>query len=377
MKYAVYIVVIFALLSCNSNTDKEAEMPIAIAGEKQLKKSEYLKFNFLSNAVNDSLYISKKLIENWAKDELFYQEAKQKLLPEDLNVEEEVERYRKELINYRYEIKLIENNIDTIITKEEVQAYYDANRDNFILKDNIAKVNYFKIPLASKALDKIKKSIYSQNPKDKEVLKSLCLQYADNYFINDSTWLLLEDIKKEVLNKLTPDKPVAGCIDKALKTLPDINKNAKEALDKTLGVVGAIHDIQAAIADNCGINARLTGLAKQLEDCGLKDCPPPKEEASTEISNCVTPEMNEIQDSACSTEYNNYLNTPAPACDNNLKETFNKYRCETELNYKKAKTKSEVTLAWLNCTAEQKNATEASFNACKAAYDAAKAANKC
>lgn len=198
MKHAVYIVVIFTLLSCNGNTDKEAEIPIAIAGEKQLKKSEYLKFNFLSNAVNDSLYISKKLIENWAKDELFYQEATQKLLPEDLNVEEEVERYRKELINYRYEIKLIENNIDTTITKEEVQAYYDANRDNFILKDNIAKVNYFKIPLASKALDKIKKSIYSQNPIDKEVLKSLCLQYADNYFINDSTWLLLEDIKKEI-----------------------------------------------------------------------------------------------------------------------------------------------------------------------------------
>lgn len=29
-------------------------------------------------------------------------------------------------------------------------------------------------------------------------MKSLCLQYADNYFINDSTWLLLEDIKKEI-----------------------------------------------------------------------------------------------------------------------------------------------------------------------------------
>ena len=180
-----------------SNTT-ETEKAIAVAGEKQLTETEYKRFNFISNAVKDSGFIAKRLIENWAKDELFYQEAKQKLLPEDMDVEAEVEEYRRELINYKYEVKLIENNLDTTITKEEVQAYYDANRDNFILKDNIAKVNYFKIPLASKAIDKIKKAIYSVNPKDKEQLKSLCLQYADNYFINDSTWLLLEDIKKEI-----------------------------------------------------------------------------------------------------------------------------------------------------------------------------------
>lgn len=198
MKTLLYISTFFTLVSCNVSNTTETEKAIAIAGEKQLTETEYKRFNFISNAVKDSGFIAKRLIENWAKDELFYQEAKQKLLPEDMDVEAEVEKYRRELINYKYEVKLIENNLDTTITKEEVQAYYDANRDNFILKDNIAKVNYFKIPLASKAIDKIKKAIYSINPKDKEQLKSLCLQYADNYFINDSTWLLLEDIKKEI-----------------------------------------------------------------------------------------------------------------------------------------------------------------------------------
>jgi len=198
LKIVLYIITLVAFVSCTVPDTKEAEKSIAVAGEKQLSETEYSNFNFLSNAVKDSAFISKRLIESWAKDELFYQEAKQKLLPEDMNVEDEVEKYRKELINYKYEVKLIENNLDTTVTKEEVQAYYDANRDNFILKDNIAKVNYFKIPLVSKAIDKIKKAIYSVNPKDKEQLKSLCLQYADNYFINDSTWLLLEDIKKEI-----------------------------------------------------------------------------------------------------------------------------------------------------------------------------------
>lgn len=198
MNKLIYILIPVFFLSCSTQNKKEDVKAVAHAGESALSEEAYKKFNFISNAVKDSLYISKKLIEEWATDELFYQEATQKLLPEDLNVEEEVEKYRKDLINYRYEIKLIDNNLDTTITKEEIQAYYDANRDNFILKDNIAKVNYFKIPVKSKAIDKIKKAIYSVYPKDKEQLKNLCLQYADNYFINDSTWLLLEDIKKEI-----------------------------------------------------------------------------------------------------------------------------------------------------------------------------------
>jgi hypothetical protein len=180
------------------NKKEDAVKAIAVAGEKKLSEDEYKQFNFLGTGANDSSFVAKKLIENWGQEELFYQEAKEKLLPEDLNVDAEVEKYRRDLINYKYEIRLIENNLDTSISKQEIQAYYDANRDNFILKDNIVKVNYFKVPVKSKALAKMKAAVVSQNPKEKENLKALCLQYADNYFINDSTWLLLEDIKKEI-----------------------------------------------------------------------------------------------------------------------------------------------------------------------------------
>lgn len=192
-----YIFILAALFSCGEKKQEEVKA-IATAGERKLSEAEYDQFNFFGSAYSDSVSVSKKLIEAWAEDELFFQEANEKLLPEDLDVEAELERYKKDLINYKYEIRLIENNLDTTITKEECEAYYDANRDNFILKDNIVKVNYFKVPVKTKALSKMKAAFLSANPKDKENLKGLCLQYADNYFLNDSTWLLLEDIKKEI-----------------------------------------------------------------------------------------------------------------------------------------------------------------------------------
>jgi hypothetical protein len=197
MRFAAYIIVLTAFFSCGEKKVDEVRS-IAVAGERKLSEEEYGQFNFFGTAYSDSVSVSRKLIQAWAEDELFFQEANEKLLPEDLDVEAELERYKKDLINYKYEIKLIENNLDTNITKEECQAYYDVNRDNFILKDNIVKVNYFKVPVKTKALSKMKAAFLSGNPKDKENLKGLCLQYADNYFLNDSTWLLLEDIKKEI-----------------------------------------------------------------------------------------------------------------------------------------------------------------------------------
>lgn len=258
----------------------------------------------------------------------------------------------------------------------KTQQIESAFKDSW---DRIEKVDESADAISSTLLRAAKTGVTVNDNTDKARQASELLTYEilDILCLADTIAKELEDVKKEVLNKLTPDKPIAGCIDKVLKTLPDINKNAKEALDKTLSVVGSIHDIQAAIADNCGINARLIGLAKQLQDCGLSDCPPSIGEDPIAKFTCVTPKMDAIEDNACSSQYSTYLSTPLPACDRDLKATFNKYRSDTEVNYKKAKKKTEVTLAWLNCTAEQKNATEASFNACKAAYDAAKAANKC
>ncbi len=198
MKNILIISVFFLIASCGIKSDKHDANAIAIAGEKELTANEFKHFNFLNEVKKDSQKVAQRAIERWAEDELFYQEATKKLAPEDINVDEEVEKYRKELINYKYEVKLIENNLDTSISKEEIAEYYSANEENFILKDNIVKVNYLKIPLISKALDKIKKCIYSLNPKDKEQLKTLCEQYADNYFFNDSTWLLMDDVKKEI-----------------------------------------------------------------------------------------------------------------------------------------------------------------------------------
>ncbi len=187
------------LLSCTDTGKKDKKIkPVAIAGTEELSK-DALKESFINTGnPKDSIGVTRKNIETWAIESLFYQEALTKLNQDEIEIEDQVNEFKKSLVNYIYQTKIVEANLDTTISRSEIEQYYNDNKDNFILKDNIVKVNYFKIPLKAQALQKMKGLIYFANPKDKEQLKNLCIQYADNFFINDSTWLYLDDIKKEI-----------------------------------------------------------------------------------------------------------------------------------------------------------------------------------
>ncbi len=200
LKHSIFIVASLLALSCNSSkkSDEETSPVIAKAGDENLSMDEFKELFLSTGAVKDSNYLSKKSIENWARESLFYQEALTKLNEDEVQIEREVENYRKSLVNYIYQTKIVEANLDTNVSRQEIEDYYNQHRDNFILKENIVKVNYFKIPLKAPGLDKIKRLLYVSNPKDAEQLKNLCVQNAENFFMNDSTWLFLEDIKKEI-----------------------------------------------------------------------------------------------------------------------------------------------------------------------------------
>ena len=202
MRSIIYILICFILVSCNSGkSDAEpASKTIAKVGNESLSLDEY-KENYISiESLNDSTILAKRSIESWAIESLFYQEAMTKLNADEIDIDKQVEAYKKSLVNYIYQTKLIEANLDTNITLPEIEQYYSEHEDNFILKENIVKVNYFKIPVKASGLEKIKRLLrsYAYVPKDIEQLKNLCMQNAEIFFMNDSTWLFLEDVKKEI-----------------------------------------------------------------------------------------------------------------------------------------------------------------------------------
>lgn len=203
MKHLLCLVIYLFFVACgskNNSANEESSKIIAKAGKENLSLKNYNEI-FISTGNNkDSLKNRIKTIENWASESIFFQEAISKLNSNEINIEKLLEDYKKTLVNYIYQTKIIESNLDTNVNKKEIEKYYNDHRDNFILKDNIIKLDFVKIPLKSTALEKIKKLHANANVKDREQLKNLYIQNAENFFVNDSTWLYLDYLKREVPN---------------------------------------------------------------------------------------------------------------------------------------------------------------------------------
>lgn len=189
---------IFLACSKTPSSELEKEKAIAKINNSTLYISDIntISKNGLPSA--DSINYVKNYINSWASNEVFYQQSLNYLNDEELDVTKQLEAYKKQLLSYKFEEKLINEKLDTNVTMEQIEEYYNNNTQNFLLKNNIVKVLYVKTPINIPNLEKLKKLCYSNSPKDAEQLKSQCIQYANNYFMNDNTWLMYEDLKKEI-----------------------------------------------------------------------------------------------------------------------------------------------------------------------------------
>ena len=146
----------------------------------------------------DSINITKSFIENWFRQQAVLHKAENNLTEEKKDVDKKLEDYRKTLITYAYETELIAQKLDTVVGDPEIEEYYKTNQNNFELKDNILKVIYLKLNKKSPKLGKVRDWYKSNSSKDKASLAEYCHQYAVNYFLDDQTWLLFDDLLKEI-----------------------------------------------------------------------------------------------------------------------------------------------------------------------------------
>jgi hypothetical protein len=185
--------------SCASAPEKDADRTaIAKAG------SAYLYADEVSNLVppgtppKDSIELLSKFIDNWVRESLVIQKAESNLTDEQKNVEKQLNDYRNSLITYSYEKELVKQKLDTVVSDQEIEQFYNNNQADFELKDNIIKVIYVKVNKKAPGIDKLKKWYQSDNLKDREQLAGYCHQFAENFYLDDNSWLLFDDLLKEI-----------------------------------------------------------------------------------------------------------------------------------------------------------------------------------
>ena len=151
-------------------------------------------------APEDSAIIVSNYINRWATQQLLIDRAKLNL-PEDQQIEFNtlVSNYKNELYTNAYTEAVVSRDLDTSLNKAEIEEYYEQNKENFILNEDLLKLRYINLAKNSNNLDEIKKKFRSFSEEDQEELMEIALQFK-NYSLNDSVWVKT----KSVYNKIGP-----------------------------------------------------------------------------------------------------------------------------------------------------------------------------
>jgi len=192
------LIFLLIILSSCSFFKKKSERVLARVQDEYLYESE-LKGKIPAGTVaKDSLVLVRNFIDNWIRQQLIIEQAKNNLNNEQMDFTAQLENYQNSLIIYAYENELVRQKLDTLVPEDEIQTYYEANQQSFLLKDNIVQIQYVKLPVKSNHAKQIKKLLASDDPDDKNKLAELCDKQAADYFLDDQNWLLFNDLLKEI-----------------------------------------------------------------------------------------------------------------------------------------------------------------------------------
>ena len=162
---------------------------IARVGKHRLHRSDLAKFIPAGVSPEDSIGLAQRYINAWASEILMLDMAQGQLSKSQKDVSAELEEYRRALLKYRYEQLYINQRLDTLVTEEEVSAYYKANQDKFKLDRPVIRSRYLIIPEDSRSLKEIRQKMSSNDEDDLMQADSLAFTTAIKYVDSSDTWM--------------------------------------------------------------------------------------------------------------------------------------------------------------------------------------------
>ena len=186
------------LISCdNSNKSLEDSLLAKVNDDfltiDQIDRDIFNELNF-----NDSVVQIKNYITEWAIRKLLEEGAY-------LNLENQkqfefnslIEKYKSDLYTSAYLDALVNQSLDTIISKIELKEVYDDNKELFVLNEDLVKLRYIIFESNISDEDEIKSLFMRYSEEDKERLKKISNKFK-SFFFNDSIWIRSKDIVEKI-----------------------------------------------------------------------------------------------------------------------------------------------------------------------------------
>ena len=177
---------------------KPEREPLARVGEEYLylEDIEALLTEDLSAA--DSAAFVNNQINTWAARQLMLSRARINLPEEKLKEYESlISDYRAELYTRAYKEALVAQIEDTLMPQEELQEFYEKEKENFRLQEKIIQLRFIELPLQFLNREEVTERLRLFEDEDLVFLDSVGVQFKKLHF-NDSLWISVSRVIEEI-----------------------------------------------------------------------------------------------------------------------------------------------------------------------------------
>ncbi|MCK9481186.1 MAG: hypothetical protein M0R38_05425 [Bacteroidia bacterium] len=195
----LFAIILVSVISCTNILPDKGKNLLAKVGDKSLYLEDIPQEKFVKTIEGDSATRLRRYVEKWVEDQFFLLQAKQEVSEQSPLISEILEEYKRNLMIYELEKLWMNNFTDTTIGDSAINAYYEANKENFQLRKNIVKIRYVKVEkdIAAKELAKVKNLIKNPSQQNDSLIRIFAEQKAENFYL-DNNWLYFDDVLIEI-----------------------------------------------------------------------------------------------------------------------------------------------------------------------------------
>ncbi len=192
-------VTLISLQSCKKwFAPKDEVKVLATVGNTKLT-SKQLELSIPQNLSKiDSISFAQTYIENWVKEQLFLEKARENLDPateETINIM--LNGYETSLYIYKYQQRLLQQKLDTLITDDQISEYYAQHAGSFKLDSNVVRAIFIQLPKSAHDAQNVRNWMRSHTENDLINLEDYCYQNARNFNLGEN-WTYFNRIMRLV-----------------------------------------------------------------------------------------------------------------------------------------------------------------------------------
>jgi len=186
------------LTACTAGSDDDDPV-VARAYEQQLRWSDLRQLVPMGTAPEDSTALVQAYINNWLRHRVELHHAEQQLAESQKRFDAELRDYRNSLLLHAYEEELVSQRLDTAFSDSEIQSYYEANTEQFVLRDDLMRARWFRVAEKDRrALKRIEDRFLSGKPDDMREVEIQLAVRGSTITDRSAAWTSLSELRNEV-----------------------------------------------------------------------------------------------------------------------------------------------------------------------------------